>query len=99
MQLDEAMEEHEVREALADLDVCLQTESALQVLLGALLPEARGGVYLISVALLHTDQRTRHSALNLLQRMEQFDSTRPAVQSMSDFMRMAYIRQQPPGPS
>ncbi len=66
----------------------LQSEASLQVLVG-LLPESQGGLIPLCVGLLHGDDRVKKAALKLMERLNMFDSTRPAVLAVNLFFSMA----------
>jgi hypothetical protein len=58
----------------------------------ACLPESRHGLAPIASALLHHAQHVRFYACLLLQRLQSFESTRPAVTGLNGFLLMAYER-------
>ena len=70
----------------------MQTEASFQVLL-FLLPDSQHGLHPITSGLLHTNPTVRKYAVRLLQRMELFFSTRPAVANMNKFIKGAFERQ------
>jgi len=69
----------------------LQSETALQTFL-MLVPESKGGLHLISAGLFSPSEHVRSSTVALLKRMEEFQSTKPAVRALNHFMNLSFTR-------
>ena len=82
----------EVEVIYSDLNKHLQDEATLQILL-VCLHEARGGLYLIASGLLHVNPSVRHNSFLILQRIQFYDSTRQAFESLNAFFHKAFTRQ------
>jgi hypothetical protein len=83
--------EQEVERIFGDLSGSLQNEAAVQIFLTCC-PESKQGLFLIASALLHPSMTLRFYACLILQRLEAFPSTRPAVQSLNRLLLLAYRR-------
>ena len=92
LQVETEMDDSEVLSIFSSLDKCLSTESSFQVLL-FLLPDSFHCLHVISSGLLHPNQAVRKHAVRLIQRMELFFSTRPAIANMNKFIKHALERQ------
>jgi hypothetical protein len=95
MQREGSMSPAQTLLAFRQLDEALQSEASLQILL-CLLPESRGGILPLTCGLLHANAQIREHALRLMQRIESFDSTRPAAKCMNDYFAMSYLRASAP---
>ncbi|KAG5182589.1 docking domain of Afi1 for Arf3 in vesicle trafficking-domain-containing protein [Tribonema minus] len=85
------LDDQEVKEIFRDLDTALQSEASLQVLLG-LMPESKGGIFVLGCGLMHGSAEVRAHALSLHRRLNAFESTRPAIYAMNDLLAMTYMR-------
>jgi hypothetical protein len=74
------------------LEKHLVSESSLQALL-VMLPESQGGIMTIAAGLFSSLPTVRLSTVQILHRMNEFASTRPALKSLDTFMRNAMERQ------
>ncbi len=85
---DVMMDSEEVLAVFGALESRLQSEPSLQVLIG-LLPESQGGLIPLCNGLLHGDMKVRKLALKLMERLNTFHSTQPAVLAVNLFFTMA----------
>jgi hypothetical protein len=72
-------------------DLYLRTECTLQALL-ALMPQWRGGLLPVAQGLYHKSPMVRMSAMHVLQRVQQFPSTRGAYTALESYIHSAYER-------
>jgi len=86
-----AIELEEEEEMYQILVKTLTSEPALQTLL-QLLPEDKGGINTIAAGLLSASTLVKVSTVTLLQRMERFPSTKPAVRALNHFLNIAFCR-------
>ena len=82
----------EVEVIYSDLNKFLHDEASLQIFL-ICLQETRGGLYLIALGLLHANPSVRHNTFLILQRIQLYDSTRQAFESLNGFLHKAFLRQ------
>lgn len=75
-----------------DLDSCLVVERDVQGLL-TLLPESRGGLFLIASPLFHGNPVMKFLATKILHKVSLYKSTRPALVSLGSFFHSSFARQ------
>lgn len=74
------------------LEQYLRSEGSLQALL-TLLPQSKGGLLPIATGLFHKSPLVRLHASRILQRIQQFPSTKAAYKSLEGYFHTAYERQ------
>jgi hypothetical protein len=82
----------EVQMYYQHFDLYLRTEHTLQALL-VLMPQSKGGLLPIAIGLFHKSPLVRHYALLVLQRIQQYASTRCAYTALDGYFHTAYDRQ------
>lgn len=91
LELTSVLSEQEAERIFGDLSTALQSEKAVTVLL-ACCPESKQGLFPVAAALLHPAQTIRFYACLILQRLENHDVTRPAVEGLNRFLATAHRR-------
>jgi hypothetical protein len=82
----------EVQMYYQHFDLYLRTEHTLQALL-VLMPQSKGGLLPIATGLFHKSPLVRHYALLVLQRIQQYASTRCAYDALDGYFHTSYNRQ------
>ena len=80
-----------VEQIYSDFVSLLRTEDELQEFL-SYLPDSRGGLHLVAQGLLHESMSVQRNTVMLLEKMEQFESTKSAVSDLNLFLMTAYNR-------
>ena len=92
LQFSQLLSYAKIESIFANFEILLQSETSLKTLL-SLLPESKYGIFALASSLFHSSPSVRFNGVNILLRLNAYESTRCAIEGLNPMLDLQFRKQ------